>query len=122
MGRKTHYADRCGGSAGERRGAAQRTFLRRGGEINADPYKQKYTNHIISINKNMSIYLSTDGYMDQFGGSDRKKLGMQKFKELILNNQHLSIQEQKEQFTSSYLTWKGNEQQIDDVLLIGVQL
>ncbi len=92
-----------------------------GGETNANPYNQTYTNHVIPINKK-HIYLFTDGYMDQFGGPNRKKIGTQQFKELIINNQHLSMQKQKEQFISFYTNWKGKETQIDDVLLIGVQL
>ena len=93
-----------------------------GRESNVDPYKEKYTNHVISITENMSIYLFSDGYMDQFGGSNRKKFGMQQFKELILDSRHLTIQNQKEKFISTHIEWKRNESQIDDILVIGVQM
>jgi serine phosphatase RsbU (regulator of sigma subunit)/tetratricopeptide (TPR) repeat protein len=87
-----------------------------------DPLKIEYTNHIIPIEKEMSIFLFSDGYMDQFGGSDGKKFGIQKFKELVLNNQHLSMQKQKELFLAAHQDWKGNTAQVDDVLVMGVRL
>ncbi len=46
-----------------------------------DPLKKVFANHVISIKKGMSIYLSTDGYMDQFGELDRTKFGARRFKE-----------------------------------------
>ena len=55
----------------------------------------------------MCIYLFSDGYMDQFGGSERKKFGVQKFKELLLSNQHLDMQKQKELITLAHQQWKG---------------
>ncbi len=87
-----------------------------------DPLQKIFTNHVIPIKEGMSIYLSTDGYMDQFGGTDRKKFGTQKFKELLLNNQHLSMQRQKELIESAHEEWKGNTPQIDDILIIGVKV
>ena len=87
-----------------------------------DPLKKVFANHVIPIKKGMSIYLSTDGYMDQFGGSDRKKYGAQRFKDLLSNNLHLNMQQQKELMVSAHAEWKGNTAQIDDVLVIGVRL
>ena len=87
-----------------------------------DAMKIKYTNNIFPIKKGMSIYLFSDGYMDQFGGSDRKKFGIQKFKELLLNNQGLSMQQQKEIITSAHQEWKRNTAQTDDILVIGVRI
>ena len=87
-----------------------------------DPLKKVFANHVIPIKKGMSIYLSTDGYMDQFGGSDRKKYGAQRFKDLISNNLHLDMQKQKELMASAHAEWKVNTAQIDDVLVIGISL
>ena len=87
-----------------------------------DPLKKVFANHVIPIKKGMSIYLSTDGYMDQFGGSDRKKYGAQRFKDLLSNNLHLNMQQQKELMVSAHAEWKGNTPQIDDVLVIGIRL
>ena len=87
-----------------------------------DPLKKVFANHVIPIKEGMSIYLSSDGYMDQFGGSDRKKFGAQRFKDLLLNNQHLSMPKQKELLASVHAEWKGNTMQIDDVLMIGIRI
>ena len=87
-----------------------------------DPLKKAFANHVVPIKKGMSIYLYTDGYMDQFGGGDRKKFGAQRFKELLLNNGHLSMPKQKELIASAHEEWKGKTVQIDDVLVIGVRV
>jgi len=103
---------------------ADRFTIGGGGMISKkeNPLEREYTNHIIPIKKDMSIYLFSDGYMDQFRGSDRKKYGIQKFKELLQNNQHLSMQKQKELLAIEHEAWKGNAQQIDDILIIGLRL
>lgn len=103
---------------------ADRLTIGGGGMISKkeNPLLREYTNHVIPIKKDMNIYLFSDGYMDQFRGSDRKKFGIQKFKGLILENQLLSMQKQKELFVIALEEWKGNAQQIDDILVIGLRL
>ncbi len=96
-----------------------------------DPLKIEYTNHVFSIKQNMSIYLFSDGYMDQFGAptndmtnagvSERKKFGIQNFKELILRIQNLDMQKQKEVFATTHTDWKGTNPQIDDILVMGIK-
>lgn len=103
---------------------ADRQTIGGGGMISKkeNPLKRNYTNHVIPIKKGLTIYLFSDGYMDQFRGSDRKKFGIQKFKELIVENQHLNMQKQKELFAVTHEEWKGKAQQIDDILIIGIRL
>ena len=90
--------------------------------IITDPMKKEFTNHVIPIKKDMNIYLFSDGYMDQFGGIDNKKFGIKRFKELIVNNQQLGMQKQKELIASAHNEWKGNSNQIDDILIIGIRI
>lgn len=87
-----------------------------------DTIKKEFTNHTISIKKDMSIYLFSDGYLDQFGGPEKRKFGTQRFKELLLENQHLSMKKQKEAIDSVHSKWKADLQQIDDILIIGIRL
>ena len=103
---------------------ASRLTIGGGGMISKkeDPLKREYTNNVIPIKKGMSIYLCSDGYMDQFRDKDRKKFGIQKFKELILLNQSLSMKEQKQSMFMEHEKWKGNAHQIDDILIIGIKL
>ncbi len=82
----------------------------------------EYTNHTIPLAKGMSIYLFSDGYMDQFRDKDKKKFGAQKFKELLLNSKHMNMQQQKEFIASAHENWKGNSRQIDDILVMGFLL
>jgi serine phosphatase RsbU (regulator of sigma subunit) len=87
-----------------------------------NPLKAEYTNHVIPIKKGMSIFLFSDGYMDQFGGNDRKKFGILKFKELLLKSQNLSMQKQKEVIANALEDWKGSKPQTDDILIIGLRI
>jgi sigma-B regulation protein RsbU (phosphoserine phosphatase) len=73
-----------------------------------------FTNHSFTISKNDMIYLCSDGYADQFGGKDGKKF-MEK--NLLIENQVLPIDKQKEVFQKTINNWKGNLKQIDDILL-----
>lgn len=68
------------------------------------------------------VYLSTDGYADQFGGDKTKKIGTKKFKSLLLEASKKSFNNQVEYLSSFYNNWKGTEEQIDDVCVIGINL
>lgn len=78
-----------------------------------------YTTHTVSINKGDSFYIFTDGYADQFGGANDKKYSTGKFKELLLNNSKLDFFSQERNVKSEHLKWKGGNEQVDDILLIG---
>ena len=82
---------------------------------------EKFSRHTITMHKDDLVYIFSDGYADQFGGSRGKKLMTKKFREMLLSIQHLSMQEQY-QFTKDYFEkWKGRNEQLDDVLLIGIK-
>jgi serine phosphatase RsbU (regulator of sigma subunit) len=68
------------------------------------------------------VYLFSDGYVDQLGGPDRKTFKTKKFKEMLLNNHHLTMNEQKSVLESTLEEWKGNIEQIDDILVIGIRI
>jgi serine phosphatase RsbU (regulator of sigma subunit) len=82
---------------------------------------QAFTTHEVQLQKGDRIYLFSDGYIDQFGGEFGKKLKSKYFKEILLNNQNKSIENQKDAFESAFQNWKGNYEQIDDVCLIGIE-
>lgn len=69
-----------------------------------------------------TIYLFSDGYVDQFGGSSGKKFMSRNFKKLLLDIQHLSLDKQRTALENTLLEWMGNISQIDDVLVIGIRL
>ena len=81
-----------------------------------------YTNHILELNANDSIYIFTDGFADQFGGINFKKMMTGKLKELLLSIQNLSMPDQKNFLQNFFNNWKGIIEQVDDVLVIGIKV
>ncbi|MES2592250.1 MAG: tetratricopeptide repeat protein [Bacteroidota bacterium] len=81
-----------------------------------------FTTHSIPLGKGDSFYLFTDGFADQFGGSQGKKFKYTQLKEIILKNSSLAPEEQKAQLEALFLNWIGSLEQIDDVCLIGVKI
>ncbi|HRF99702.1 MAG TPA: SpoIIE family protein phosphatase [Bacteroidia bacterium] len=74
----------------------------------------------IDISKGDVLYLYTDGYADQFGGPKGKKFKYKQLNDLLLEISAKSMNEQKEILTTTFSQWKGNLEQVDDVLLIGM--
>ncbi|MBI5217511.1 MAG: tetratricopeptide repeat protein [Bacteroidia bacterium] len=68
------------------------------------------------------LYLFTDGYDDQFGGKDGKKFMQGKFRELLMSIIQKPMTEQKEILYKIYQNWKGDMEQVDDILVIGIRL
>ena len=71
--------------------------------------------------KECTIYLFSDGYVDQFGGPLGKKFMSRNFKRLLLDIQDLSMQQQKEKLQEELDKWMGNISQIDDILVLGIK-
>lgn len=91
--------------------------------IGADSEHEKvFSNNIIPLQKGDCIYLFTDGYADQFGGVNGKKYKYGKFKELLINIQQHPMPEQRNILEKEFNDWKGNLEQVDDVLVIGIRI
>ncbi len=74
------------------------------------------------LNEGDSIYLFTDGLPDQFGGSEGKKMKIARLKKFIEDNHTLPVDQQEEAIAKFYMEWKGNYEQVDDILLMGVKV
>ncbi|MEI8136775.1 MAG: SpoIIE family protein phosphatase [Bacteroidota bacterium] len=100
-GLKEHKADRWGvsGSNDERQ-----TF---------------FTNHEIEAKEGEKYFLFTDGFADQFGGPKGKKFKLKGLEELLLRTHHMPFEEQNFTLNKTFVDWKGNLEQIDDVTIIG---
>jgi serine phosphatase RsbU (regulator of sigma subunit) len=68
------------------------------------------------------FYLSSDGYEDQFGGPDGKKLKSKRFRQMLLDVHKLPMSEQKEIIERRFEEWKGELRQIDDVVVAGIRI
>jgi serine phosphatase RsbU (regulator of sigma subunit) len=68
------------------------------------------------------VYSLTDGFQDQFGGEKGKKFKVRPFKELLISIAKLPMKEQKEILNKKFTAWKGEEEQVDDVCVIGVRV
>lgn len=83
---------------------------------------RKYESQSINFNKGDRLYLCSDGYADQFGGPNDKKFMTKKFKSTLLRTAKLSMQTQQLELERMFNEWKGNIEQTDDVLIVGVEL
>lgn len=81
-----------------------------------------FTTHKLKVNQNDSIYLFTDGFVDQFGGDKGKKFKSTNFKQLLQNLQENSIAEQEQILTNTFEDWKGHLEQLDDICILGVKV
>jgi len=84
--------------------------------------KQHFDTHELKLQQGDTFYIFTDGYADQFGGEEGKKLMTKKFKEILLDIQDKTIQEQEKYLDTFAGNWRGKMEQIDDILVIGVRL
>ena len=120
-GNKLHYA-----------GAHNPLWIIRKGEIietkaNKQPIGQfdnpePYTTHSFKLEKGDSIYIFSDGYVDQFGGEKGKKFKTKAFRDLLLSIQDNTMEEQKSIIDDVFEKWKENLEQLDDVCVIGIHV
>ncbi len=83
---------------------------------------RNFTTHIKTLDKGHSLYMFSDGYADQFGGENGKKFMVRRFYEFIVSIQANSMQQQKELLNNNMEKWKGNYEQVDDILVFGMRL
>lgn len=83
--------------------------------------EKSFTLHTLGLKPSDTLYLFTDGYPDQFGGPKNKKFKYKNLHELLLNVNKLSLEEQSENLDATFENWKGRNEQVDDVLVIGLK-
>lgn len=76
----------------------------------------------IDVEEGDTIYLTTDGYIDQFGGAKNKKFLRKRFTELLLEIQNNSMAEQQEKIQERFESWKADNFQTDDVVVMGIRI
>lgn len=81
-----------------------------------------FTNHEIDLHEGDTIYIFSDGYLDQFGDGDKGKFKTKQFKELLASIQEEDMTTQKEILENTINEWMGNHAQIDDILVLGIRI
>ncbi len=81
-----------------------------------------FTYQEIKTKPNDLIYLFTDGYTDQFGGKEGKKFRQSQFKEVLIRYHKKTLEVQKQMLQDAYLNWRGREEQVDDITVVGLKL
>lgn len=89
-----------------------------GSEINFKPF----VNHKIQLIPGDSIYMYSDGFTDQFGGPKRRKYHTQELRRKLLCIQHRTMSNQKEILLKELHRWKGDNDQIDDITVLGIRI
>ncbi|MBA3665496.1 MAG: SpoIIE family protein phosphatase [Bacteroidetes bacterium] len=83
---------------------------------------QPFALHQLAFEKKDTLYLFSDGYADQFGGTNAKKMMTKRFKDILLEISPKNMNEQKEYLANFFEEWKGANEQVDDILVIGIRL
>ncbi len=82
----------------------------------------EYTKHTVNLDTSTMIYLFSDGYVDQFGGEHRKKFQISRFRKLVEEIHPLSMKEQEKNLEDTLNNWRGNNPQLDDILVMGIRI
>ncbi len=85
-----------------------------------DPHR-KFTVHRIAYHPGDRLYLFSDGYVDQFGGPERQKFLTRRLHEMLLAGQQLDMAGQGAMLEQAFLDWKGTNDQVDDVFVMGLE-
>ncbi|HAI74693.1 MAG TPA: serine/threonine protein phosphatase, partial [Microscillaceae bacterium] len=92
------------------------------GGLNTRISNLPFNQQIISVQAGQSIYLFSDGIVDQFGGDEARKFSSPRLRDLLFKLRHVPLKDQKEIIDNTLDAWMGNEhQQTDDILLIGLK-
>ncbi|MEX2428923.1 MAG: SpoIIE family protein phosphatase [Bacteroidales bacterium] len=83
--------------------------------------EHSFTSNLVK-EQDATIYLFSDGYVDQFGGPSGKKYMSKNYKKLLLEIHDLPMEQQREKLNEELISWMGNISQVDDVLVIGIRI
>lgn len=89
--------------------------------IGKSEYYHPYTSHHLNLKAGDSLYLFSDGYADQFGGTENKKFMKRNFLNLLIRIQKMEMEGQAQELEKEFHEWKNKQRQIDDVCVFGVR-
>jgi len=83
---------------------------------------ESFNDFSMRLSPSDTFYIFTDGYVSQFGSKTFEKFKTKRLKEKLLAIQHLSLSEQKNELIHTFEEWKGENSQVDDILILGVKV
>jgi sigma-B regulation protein RsbU (phosphoserine phosphatase) len=83
---------------------------------------QLFQNNEIELHEGDCFYLSSDGYADQFGGPDNKKFMFKRYEELLMEIHNEPMEVQRDILQKRLTEWRGKNDQVDDILVIGIRV
>ncbi len=87
-----------------------------------DKLATPFTNTTIPLQRGDALYIFSDGYVDQFGGENGKKFMAKRFKQLLIDIHQKGMEEQKDILDKTITDWRGELDQVDDILVIGMRV
>ncbi len=84
--------------------------------------KESFTNNEIELQKGDVFYIFSDGFQDQFGGEDGQKFKTKNFKQLLLDIHQKPMAEQREILDTTIDKWRGEWEQVDDIIVMGIKV
>ncbi len=87
-----------------------------------DEDNSRFTNHELELKSNDRLYVFSDGYYDQFGGLRGRKFLSKRFKNFIHEIHRHPMEKQKQMLNKELQEWKGDREQVDDILIIGIKI
>ena len=91
------------------------------GTLNSSESKA-FEQRTLQLKEGDMLYLTSDGYSDQFGGPKNKKFLTKNLRKLLIQLHHLNGNEQKQILKDSFFDWKGSNEQVDDISIMGVRV
>lgn len=87
-----------------------------------EPGTKNYQVQTIDVESGDTLFVATDGFVDQFGGPRGKKFMRRRFRELLVETSSLPVQEHEAHLRARFEDWRGDEEQVDDVLVVSMRV
>ena len=84
--------------------------------------EKQYDLHNFNLEKGSTVYIYSDGFQDQFGGNKNRKFLSKKFRNLLLEISPYEPEMQKSILEKIFTRWKGDNEQTDDVVIVGIKV
>lgn len=84
--------------------------------------EEPFTNHWVDLQKGDTFFLFSDGFVDQFGGALGKKYKINPFRQLLLSLKGMDMDGHSKEIVEAFVQWKGDEAQVDDVMVVGFKI